>query len=154
LNFPKNKIRFEFKWGALVPLAAFLVITIIRFGLGAGIAATALLVACLAAHEAGHAVTAAATRTKVSALGFCLKGAYLRRSRAKGAVEILISLAGPAINLLLAVLLWSTHGIQAFLAQMNAFLFLINMWPHGGSDGQRILAEIRGMLRVEENAAA
>ena len=149
-----NKMLFEFKWGALVPLAAFLLITIVRFGAGAGIAATSLLVACLAAHEAGHAVTAAATRTKVSALGFCLKGAYIRRSRAKGGVEILISIAGPIVNLLLAILLWSTHGIQAFLAQMNAFLFLINMWPHRGSDGQRILAELRGMVKVEENAAA
>ena len=152
MNFPV-KMQLEFQWGALVPLAGFLLITIIRFGPEASTIATALLVACLVAHEAGHAMTAIATHTKVSAIGFCLKGAYLRRSRAKGGIEILISIAGPMVNLLLAILLWSPHGIQAFLAQMNAFLFLINMWPHRGSDGQRILAEIRNMNRVAEGVA-
>ena len=144
----KEKIRFELLAGAAIPTAAVLIITSARFGFFDGLTATALFLASLFAHEAGHAFTAMATGTRLSAVGFCLRGAYIRRSKARCGLELLISAAGPAVNLVLAVLLWGSVGIGGWLAQMNAFLVLINLVPFGGSDGQRIVAEIREWCRL------
>ena len=139
-----NKVRLELRWGAILPIGALLLITIVRFGMADGVAATVLLFASLAAHEAGHAVAAALTGTKFFALGFCLKGAYIRRDCAKGATELLISSAGPLVNLIMAMSLWNNQGIFQWLAQMNLFLAVINLLPYRGSDGHRILAAMRG----------
>jgi len=145
LDFHVNKIRLELRWGAILPIAAILLITIGRFGTGDGVAATVLLFASLAAHEAGHAVAAALTGTKFFAVGLCLKGAYIRRNCATGATELLISSAGPLVNLIMAMSLWNNHGLFQWLAQMNLFLAVINLLPYRGSDGQRIFAQLRGM---------
>ena len=153
LDFQVKKLRFEFRWGAILPIGALLLITIVRFGMVDGVAATLLFFASLAAHEAGHAITATLTGTKFSAMGLCLRGAYLRRDRATGALEILISFAGPFMNFMIAMALWSSQGILLWLGQMNAFLFLINLLPLRGSDGQRIIGEIRKMTQLSEGSA-
>ena len=150
MDFQVKKLRFEFRWGAILPIGALLLITIVRFGMADGVAATLLFFASLAAHEAGHAITATLTGTKFSAMGLCLRGAYLRRNRAKGTLEILISSAGPFVNFMIAMALLNSQGILQWLAQMNLFLAVINLLPYRGSDGQRILAELRGM---KESAA-
>ena len=58
---------------------------------------------------------------------------------------IAISAAGPTVNLLIAYFFhdFSGPGTLAWLSQMNAILFLINMVPIGGSDGKRILTTLR-----------
>lgn len=86
------------------------------------------------------------TGTRFSAIGFCWKGDYTRRARAKGAREFLISCAGPLVNVVLAAILWNDGGIITWLGQMNAILALVNLLPFGESDGQRILALVREWL--------
>ncbi len=142
-----GKIKFELVAGAIVPITALLVITVVRFGLADGLMATALFVGCLLAHEAAHMLAALVTGTRFSAMGFCLRGAYIRRERARGIVELVISGAGPAVNLLLAAFLWRSQGILGWLAQMNAGLALINLLPLRGSDGQRIVSELWSIVR-------
>jgi Zn-dependent protease len=153
VDFYLKKIRVEFRWGAILPMAALLLITIVRFGIRDGIAAAMLFFASLAVHEAGHAVAAALTDTEFSAVGFCFKGAYIRRKRAQGGTEVLISSAGPLVNILIALALVGSHGILSWLAQMNVILALVNLLPLAGSDGQRILAEIRAMTQISNHAA-
>jgi len=141
-----RSLRFEVLPGVLVPSVALLIITTIRFGFLRGLAGTALVFASLLAHEAGHLLVAAMTGTRCSAIGLCLWGAYIRRTRAARWVEIAVSAAGPAVNVALAVLLWDAPGIGPFLAQMNAVLAVLNLIPCRGSDGQRILAELRQIV--------
>lgn len=142
-----KSIRFEFQKSFLLPLSALLVITFYRFGVKRGLLCTALFFACLVAHEAGHAVFAVATRTQVSALGFCKWGAYIRRKKAEGANELLISVAGPAVNLVIALALRNETGMLAWLAQLNVVLFMINIFPMWNSDGSRMLSTWRAMRR-------
>src|SRR4029453_10922967 len=104
---------------------------------------TLLFVLSLLAHEAGHVLTALLTGTRLTAVGFCLWGAYTRRERAQGAAEILIAAAGPAVNLLLVALLFDADGLLGWVAQMNTALAIINLVPIGSSDGRRILSTIQ-----------
>src|SRR3569833_4426162 len=114
-----QSIRFEFQPSFLLPLGALLAITFVRFGIAHGVIATALFFACLVAHEAGHAAFAIATGTPVSAFGFCKWGAYIRRRKAvDGYSEILISAAGPLVNLVIAQALRGHGGIVDWLAQL------------------------------------
>ena len=140
-------IRIELFAGAMVPAAALLAITAVRFGLSRGVAATSLFVLSLLAHEAGHFLVAKLSGTPCSAIGFCLRGAYLRRQRASGIAEIAISSAGPLINIAIAAMLWRDVGLLAWLAQMNAILAFLNLVPFRGSDGQRILTTMRELRR-------
>lgn len=133
-----------------MPFAALLVITGFRFGLRNGALATALAIASLLLHEVGHAYAALLTRTRLSALGFCLWGSYIRRERAVGAAELFISAAGPATNLLIIALLWNYSGILGWVAQFNVFLLLANLVPHRGSDGRRMLATMREIMSSSE----
>lgn len=143
-----KSIRFEFQKSFLLPLAALLVITIVRFGAARGLLCTGLFFACLLAHEVGHASFAIATNTQVSALGFCKWGAYIRRHKAaESANELLISAAGPAVNLVIALLLRDASGILGWLAQINVVLFLINILPMWNSDGKRMLSTWRELRR-------
>src|SRR6059058_2488155 len=139
-------VRFEIVVGALVPLLGLLVITGFRFGFRNGLVATLLAVLSLLLHEVGHAYAALLTHTRLSALGFCLWGSYIRRERAKGAAELFISAAGPATNLLIIALLWKNSGILGWLAQFNLFLLVANLIPHRGSDGRRMLITLREIM--------
>lgn len=124
---------------ALITLAALLIITVVRFGWADGLVAAGLFVLSLFAHEAGHILTARITHTEISAIGASWKGVYLRRKRAAGITEFLISAAGPAVNIALAALLWNGTGIAVWAAELNAALAVINLLPFSGSDGHRIL---------------
>lgn len=123
-----------------------LLITMLRFGREQGLFCTTLFFASLLAHEAGHIVLAKLNHTRIKAIGFCKWGVYLRREKAPtGFSEILIAVSGPMVNLLIAYFLhdFTGSGPLAWLAQMNAVLFVINMVPFGGSDGKRILTTLR-----------
>jgi Zn-dependent protease len=145
-------VRIELVAGAMVPAAALLAITAVRFGLGRGLAATSLFVLSLLAHEAGHFLIAKLNGTRCSAIGFCFRGAYLRRERASGAAEIAIAAAGPLVNIAIAAILWREVGLVAWLAQMNAVLAFLNLVPFRGSDGQRIMANLRELRRGQAPA--
>ena len=150
-----SSLRLELFAGAIIPLTAILIITIFRFGLIDGLLSATLFIVSLLAHEAGHAAMAQLTGTKFSAIGFCWKGAYIRRQRSWGIREFLISLSGPMVNILLAVALWNAGGILTWLAQMNAILAVVNLIPFRGSDGQRIMSLARGWLsQLNSNTAA
>src|SRR5262249_32603652 len=74
------------------------------FGSPVAIAATVLLLASLVFHELGHIVAASISKVPVSAIGFSAAGTYIRRQQARvPAIEMVISLAGPAASLGLAI---------------------------------------------------
>ncbi len=133
--------RFEIVAGAALPAAALMLITVLRFGWWRGTLATTLLVFSLLLHECGHAAAAWLTYTPFSAIGFCAKGAYIRRKRAPGArSEMFIAAAGPAVNFILAIVLWHSGPFVHWLALMNLLLGATNLIPMKGSDGARIYA--------------
>jgi len=129
--------------GAIIPLAALLAITSGRFGVVRGVVATVLFVISLLAHEFGHMVVGLLIGARVRAFGFCLFGTYIRRNKEEGLAEMLISAAGPFINLLILLLFWGQSGILNWVAQMNAVLLVLNLLPVFNSDGQRLLQELK-----------
>jgi Zn-dependent protease len=141
------KFKLEMSLGALVPLAALFAITSGRFGLARGSVATGLFVVSLLAHEFGHMVVGLLIGARVRAFGFCLFGTYIRRNKEEGLAEILISAAGPLINLLIVMLLWNQTGVLNWLAQMNFVLLVLNLLPAFNSDGQRLLQEVKRLSR-------
>jgi len=107
-----------------------------RLGLAAGIAITASLLL----HEMGHMVAAILLGVPVREFGLCLWGAYNRRARAvRRRDEVLISAAGPLMNLLLVLPLLYVPVIGSRLALCNLSLCIVNLLPIPSSDGLRIL---------------
>jgi Zn-dependent protease len=141
--------KLEMSLGALVPLAVLLAITSGRFGVARGSIATALFVISLLAHELGHMVVGLLIGARVHAFGFCLFGTYIRRNKEDGLAEIMISAAGPLINLLIVMLLWNQTGVLNWLAQMNLVLLVLNLLPAFNSDGQRLLQEMKRLSRSQ-----
>jgi Zn-dependent protease len=87
-------------------------------------------------HEAAHLVTAFAIRVKVKRIGLNWRGPYIVREPGTPIENTVISLAGPAINLLLCIL--SYHVAPTF-AWVNGFLSVFNLLPFiPSSDGQRV----------------
>lgn len=146
-----RSFSFEWGWGFLFPVSCIVLITVLQFKWLEGLALTAAFFASVIAHEAGHLLVARVNGTAVSAFGCNHRGVYLRREKAEGAAELAISAAGPAVNLMLALLLYSYDGNWSWLAKMNGFLFLLNTLPIAGSDGHRILLRLRE-LRAEAKA--
>lgn len=145
-------IRLELKPGAVVPVGALLMITIVRFGLWQGLAASALFVLSLLAHEAGHIAVAQFYGKRVAAVGLGLKGAYTRRERAEGSAELAISFAGPALNLAFAIVLTQPTELATWFGQVNLALAVFNLLPFAGSDGQRMLAILSNRTPANKTA--
>ena len=137
--------RFEFSLGALAIIFTILGIAIYQFGLADGLTAGCIFLFSLIAHEAGHALVAKWFGVSVSAFGLCFRGAYIRRPRADGWREIAISVAGPAINLVLAFCFLPIAKVGYWLAGINLVLCFANLLPITGTDGWRILATLRSM---------
>jgi Zn-dependent protease len=140
-------LRIDRKGWQVVTLCFLFEITLHAFSLG--LAAGALLVICLLLHEVGHVAAATAFGVPVREFGICAYGAYTRRARSdRRRDEIMISFAGPLMNLLLAVpiILLPKIGIQ--LAFCNLTLFAVNLLPISSSDGSRILDLIRNPKRA------
>ena len=141
---PRKWFRLEATWGAALPAALILIFGTAHFGNWSGIAAGLLLLICLMLHEFAHIAVALITRTPVHALGVCAKGTYIRRRAASSPLaEICIAIAGPLLNLGVAMAAWGRPGIWRWMAGMNAVIAISNMIPVSGSDGQRILRTIR-----------
>jgi len=114
-------------------------------GWGPGLLLGALLVASLLLHEAGHIVAATALGVPVREFGLSWIGAYVRRAYAsRRRDEILISAAGPMMNLCVAIPLLFVPRIGAQLMLGNFALCLVNLLPLPSSDGLRILRTLRG----------
>ena len=103
-----------------------------------------LLIASLLLHEVGHMGIATLLHVPVYEFGLRLAGGYNRRSYAtRRRDEILISAAGPLMNLALVIPFLFLPRIGAQLALCNLMLALGNLLPIPSSDGSRILRMIR-----------
>ena len=103
-----------------------------------------LLIASLLLHEVGHMWMATMFHVPVHEFGLRLAGAYNRRSYAtRRRDEILISAAGPLMNLALVVPSLFLPRLGAQLALCNLLLMLCNLLPIPSSDGRRILRMVR-----------
>ncbi len=125
----------------LVALCALVGIRLsgLRLGLavGAGLAVSLLL------HEMGHMLAAIMLRVPVREFGLCLRGAYNRRAYAgRRRAEVLISAAGPLMNLFLVLPLLYLPVIGTKLALCNLTICVANLLPLPSSDGLRILRTI------------
>ena len=127
--------------------------------------------ACVVAHEFGHALAARrfGIRTPDTTLLPIGGLARLERMPEKPGQEIVVALAGPAVNMVIAaalILLMNTHfdfealqrldnpalGFMVRLASVNIFLVLFNLIPAFPMDGGRVLRACAGAL-VSTNAA-
>ena len=140
--------QFQTTPGAPVLVCLILLFGIAQFGTWMGILAGGLLLLTLLIHEAAHALIAVLTRTPVYAIGISLKGTFIRRKKAATpALDLTIAAAGPATNIVLAMLLWNRAPLWHWLAILNGALALTNLAPIPGSDGQRILTNARQLRR-------
>ncbi len=116
------------------------------------------LFGCVVAHEFGHALTARRYGIRTPDITLLPIGgmARLERMPEKPAQEIIVALAGPAVNvaiwIILTILLGAETQMQAFesiddpaqgflgrLAVVNLFLALFNLLPAFPMDGGRVL---------------
>jgi Zn-dependent protease len=84
-------------------------------------------------HEAGHLVTAPLVGIKIKTVGLRWKGLYTVREAGPPDKNLIVSLAGPLVNLaLLATWHWSFRFGLA-----NLCFTFFNLLPIEGSDGER-----------------
>jgi Zn-dependent protease len=101
-------------------------------------------------HEVGHMLAARMLRVPVHEFGMCLSGAYNRRAYAGSRRdEVLISAAGPLMNLLLVLPLLFVPMIGTQLALCNVLLCVGNLLPLPSSDGLRILRTIWTSIKTD-----
>ena len=121
-------------------LASCVLIGIWLSGLWLGLAVGAALAASLLLHEMGHMLASIMLGVPVREFGLRLSGAYNRRAYAvRRRDEVLISAAGPLMNLLLVLPLLYLPLIGTKLALCNLMLCVLNLLPLPSSDGLRIL---------------
>jgi stage IV sporulation protein FB len=134
------RLRFELRHSAIVLVVVLLALSIARLGVQDGTMAAVLIVLSLLAHESGHILMAACLGVQVKAIGLCALGAFIRREDShRFGAEAAIALAGPMVNLILAILLIGPTPLASFIATMNAYIFLANLLPIPGCDGWRAM---------------
>jgi stage IV sporulation protein FB len=142
-----------------------------------GLAFMVALFACVLAHEFGHIFTARAFGVATPDVTLLPIGgvARLERIPEEPRQEFLIAIAGPMVNVVIAVALWALAGAHPDagelasvddahvsmldrLATINLFLAAFNMIPAFPMDGGRVLrallASRMGHTRATETAAA
>ena len=104
----------------------------------------------MAVHEAGHIVMARAVGIKVRRVGFGWKGMYTVREAGPPVKNMLVSFAGPLVNLLLILCWpwWPIFGLANFCCGVA------NLLPIQGSDGDRIVQCWRDTRSGGQQAAA
>jgi Zn-dependent protease len=136
-------LRFEFRQSAVLLVVVLLALTISQLGLQTGLIAAVLIIVSLLAHELGHIVIATFLGVRVKAIGLCVLGAYIRREDShRFGTEAAIALAGPTVNLVLAIILFRSSPLASFVAIMNAQIFAFNLLPIPGCDGWRAMRSL------------
>lgn len=111
----------------------------------------ALLAAAM--HEAGHLIAVYALGGRVSRLRLSAVGAELRlEGLASYRGEILCALAGPAVNLLSAVI--AARAGRAEFAGIHLALGVFNLLPVSALDGGRCVLAVAGLLTDADRVAA
>jgi Zn-dependent protease len=95
-------------------------------------------------HELAHLAAASAIGVRVYQVGMSWKGPFIRRDPGTTGQNLAITLAGPAINLLLAFVL---HHINPGFALSNFVLGISNLIPFPSSDGSRALSLLTTMRK-------
>lgn len=142
--------RWEISGGALLALALLYYLD------DSGVTLWVLLAALL--HELGHCLAVSLLGGRVARLRLSLMGAELRLSGARPLSHrsmVLATLAGPAVNLLLAL---GSTGLARrgagerlyFFAGLNWGLCCFNLLPVGWLDGGRVLTHFLAWLGQEE----
>ncbi|MEZ6138056.1 MAG: site-2 protease family protein [Pirellulaceae bacterium] len=165
-------------WTFWLLIAMYLFSVSASAGLAAGLVAVAFVISvfgCVTLHEFGHAGAAAAFGIRTTDITLLPIGGVARLTRMpeKPYQELLIALAGPAVNVVIATLLLIPVLIglnlggsvpmlagQDFLVQLlaaNIILVLFNLLPAFPMDGGRVLRSLiamrTGHLRATEIAA-
>lgn len=104
----------------------------------------ALIVLCMACHEAGHVMLARVHRVAVKKIGFSWMGMYIQRERAAGWPEVSICIAGAAVNLALAIAFWD---VNSWFALCNLTFAWVNILPIPHADGSHALEALRAMYQ-------
>lgn len=96
---------------------------------------TAFLFSLLAIilHEAAHVVAARSLGINVKRVGMSWKGVYIVREPGAPSANLITTLAGPFMNLLLV----ATWPVSHEFAFVNLIFAISNLLPIAGSDGQR-----------------
>ncbi len=100
-------------------------------------------------HECGHIVALRFSKLKIHSLRFTAGGVILETSPLSYRHELVVSLAGPTVNVLL---LFLTARSYPLFALVNLCLLLYNMLPLYPLDGGRALRATLHLL-LEERAA-
>ena len=111
----------------------------------AGMALVAAVFGCILLHEMGHALAARRYGIGTRSITLLLFGglAALERIPSSPRKELVVALAGPAVNVVIALMLWPivyfTEGWGATLLAINVMLVLFNLLPAFPMDGGRVL---------------
>ncbi len=91
-------------------------------------------------HEMGHIASALALKVPIHQVGISWRGPYIRRQPGTAKQNFAITLAGPGVNLWLALVF---HHISPNFALCNLVIGVSNLLPIPASDGTRALNLIR-----------
>jgi Zn-dependent protease len=100
-------------------------------------------------HEAGHLVAAVALGIRIKSVALRWKGLCTVREAGPPDKNLLVSLAGPFVNLLL-LLLWP---LSHRFGLANVCFAAVNLLPLSGSDGERALDCLDLMREQSSNRA-
>jgi Zn-dependent protease len=95
-------------------------------------------------HELAHIAAASALGVRVYQVGMSRRGPFIRREPGSTRQNLAITLAGPGVNLLLALTL---HRTNPSFALNNLVLGICNLLPFPSSDGSRALSLIKLIRR-------
>lgn len=99
--------------------------------------------AAILVHELAHIASALTLKVQVKQVGLSWKGPYIRRESGTMLQNLVITLAGPGMNLLLAA---ATFHINPVFAEYNIILGLFNLLPIPSADGRRALGLLRTLM--------